>query len=65
MNTFAKKSASLAAALAMMLAVAACEKEGPAERAGKSVDNAVENTGEKIEPAGEKVQDAADGRDKK
>ena len=65
MNTFAKKSASLAAALAMMLAVAACEKEGPAERAGKSVDNAVENTGEKIEHAGEKVQDEAHGPDKK
>lgn len=65
MNNFAKKSASAVAVVAMVLAVAACEKEGPAERAGKSVDNAVENAGQKIENAGEKVQDAADGRDKK
>jgi hypothetical protein len=46
------------------------KKEGPAERAGKEIDKAVEKTdqqinkavgkaGEKIEKAGEKMQDAA------
>lgn len=40
--------------------LAACEKrEGPMERAGKQVDQAVEKTGKKIEQAGDKIQDAA------
>lgn len=40
--------------------LAACEKkEGPGERAGKQLDKAVETTGQKIEQAGEKIQDAA------
>lgn len=45
--------------VALVTGLAGCEKEGPAERAGKAVDNAVKKTGEKIEQAGEKVQDAA------
>ncbi len=45
---------------ALMAGLSACQKEeGPAERAGKAMDNAVENAGEKIEKAGEKIQDAA------
>jgi len=36
-----------------------CGKEGPAERAGKAMDKAVENAGQQIEKAGEKIQDAA------
>lgn len=44
----------------LVTGLSACKKEeGPAERAGKSVDNAVQKAGEKIEQAGEKVQDAA------
>ena len=42
-----------------MAGLAACEKEGPMERAGKAVDNAGEKVGEKVEAAGEKIQDAA------
>jgi hypothetical protein len=49
----------------LMLGLAACEKKGPAERAGEQVDHAVESvkeTGEKaadkVEEAGDKVQDA-------
>jgi hypothetical protein len=54
-----------AAASALLMVMAGCpQKEGPAERAGKSVDKAVEKTGQKIEKAGESVQDAAKG-DKK
>jgi hypothetical protein len=46
--------------VALMTGLSACMKEeGPAERAGKSVDNAVQKAGEKIEQAGEQVQDAA------
>ena len=40
--------------------LAACEKKaGPGERAGKALDQAVVDTGKKIEETGEKIQDAA------
>jgi len=40
--------------------LSACEKkEGPAERAGKQVDKAVENAGQQMEKAGQQIQDAA------
>ena len=66
----------LGAALAMSAFLAVlpgCQKqEGPAERAGKAVDNAMEKTGnevdkatekvgEQIEKAGDSIQDAAKG----
>jgi hypothetical protein len=38
-----KRVAALLASIAMGMTVAACEKEGPAERAGKQIDKAVEN----------------------
>lgn len=45
---------------ALIAGLSACQKqEGPAERAGKAMDNAVEKAGEKIEKTGEKIQDAA------
>lgn len=45
-----------------------CErKEGPAEKAGKAIDNAgdkveesVENAGDKVEEAGDKIEDAVE-----
>jgi predicted small secreted protein len=50
---------------ALLVALSGCQKqEGPAEQAGKNVDNAVENVGEQIEKAGDSIQDAAKG-DKK
>jgi hypothetical protein len=48
-------------AIAMGILVAAlsgCEK-GPAEKAGKQIDKAVDKTGQQIEKAGDKVEDAA------
>lgn len=58
-----KKSSNAVAVLAacaLMAGLPACQKEeGPAERAGKTMDNAVKQAGEKIEKAGEKIQDAA------
>ena len=58
-----KISKSIAAALALgilMAGLSACEKkEGPAERAGKAVDKAVDSAGQKLEKAGQDVQDAA------
>ena len=62
---FGKGMMVAAAAGALSMVLAGCpQKEGPAERAGKSVDQAVDKAGKQIEKAGEKVQDAAKG-DKK
>jgi hypothetical protein len=44
----------------LIVGLSACEKkEGPAERAGKEVDKAVESAGQKLEKAGQDIQDAA------
>lgn len=61
------------AALATFFAIGitACERDGPAERAGENIDNAAENMGDRIEDstdnagdeletAGDKVEDATD-----
>jgi hypothetical protein len=37
-----------------------CKQEGPAESAGKKVDEAVDNTGKAMEKAGEAVDKAAE-----
>ncbi len=40
----------------------ACQKqEGPAEQAGKKVDETVDKAGQQMEKAGEKIQDTAKG----
>ncbi len=50
----------------LLLALSACQKqEGPAERAGKEADKAVDKVGQQIEKAGEKIQDTAKGVQKK
>jgi hypothetical protein len=65
-----KSNKSVAAAVAVAVAVLiaglyGCQKqEGPAERAGKQVDKAVDKAGEQIKKAGESIQDTAKG-DKK
>ncbi|MDO8301666.1 MAG: hypothetical protein Q7T18_00340 [Sedimentisphaerales bacterium] len=49
----------------LLVTLSGCQKqEGPAERAGKEVDKAVEKTGQKIEKAGDKIEDAAKGEKK-
>ena len=50
----------------LFAALPGCQKkEGPAERAGKAVDQAVEKVGKQVEKAGESIQDAAKGENKK
>jgi len=50
---------------ALLAALSGCQKqEGPAEKAGRQVDKAVESVGQQIEKAGDAIQDAAKG-DKK
>jgi predicted small lipoprotein YifL len=49
MNTM--KPFAVVAILAFAATIAACHKEGPLEKAGKKVDNAVEKAGDKIKDA--------------
>jgi hypothetical protein len=58
MKTNPSFAAAVAAAV-LVAALAGCQKEGPAESAGKKVDRAIDKTGQSIERAGEKVRDAA------
>lgn len=47
---------------AVFAVLAGCQQqEGPAERAGKATDRALENVGQQIEKAGDSLQDAAKG----
>jgi hypothetical protein len=47
---------------AFLLFALGCEKkEGPAEQAGKSIDQGLEKAGEKMEDAGDKMKDKAKG----
>ena len=55
----------LVMALTFGALIAGCEQEGPMERAGKVLDEAVEDTGEAIEDAHEKVEDAIEDQQKK
>ena len=49
----------------LLVAIPACQKqEGPVEKAGKAVDNAMDKAGQQVEKAGDEIQDAAKG-DKK
>ena len=51
---------------ALIVGLSSCQKkEGPAERAGKQIDKAVEKAGQQIEKAGEKIEDAAKDATKK
>ena len=56
-------SAALVAS-ALLVALPGCEKQGPAEQAGESIDNAIEKTGDQIEKAGDAIKDTAKGDNK-
>lgn len=52
------KNLMLGAIVAMMLSLIGCDSnDGPAEKAGASVDNAIDEAGDKIEDAGDKIED--------
>lgn len=55
-----RKATLAALLLAAPLALTACEKKGPAERAGEKIDDAAEKAGEKLEDARDKADDAVD-----
>lgn len=48
----------LAGVVGLSMSMTACEKEGPAEQAGKSIDQSAEQLGDKIEDATDKAGDA-------
>ena len=48
---------------ALVLGMSGCKKEeGPAEKAGRALDIAMEKAGKQVEKAGEAIQDAAKGK---
>jgi len=52
------KNLMLTATAAMIFSLVGCDSnEGPAEKAGAKIDNAVEEAGDSIEEAGDKVED--------
>ena len=51
---------TLAAIALLALFCTGCEREGPAERAGKDIDRAAADVGQTIERVGEDIEDAAD-----
>jgi hypothetical protein len=46
----------------VLLALAGCQREGPAEKAGQQIDKAGESASRSIEKAGENIRDAAKGK---
>ena len=62
MRTDLLKKMAMAMLLGLMaFGVVACDNdEGPAEEAGESVDDAVDNAGSTMEDAGEEIQEEAE-----
>jgi hypothetical protein len=65
-NKFEKQCSGLLLVGTLLIAVVGCQnkEDGPAEHAGKAIDNAAVKVGEKVEKAGDKIQDAAKGDSK-
>jgi hypothetical protein len=61
LTSFARRalliSAIVLAAAASSAIVAGCEREGPAERAGKDIDRAAKDAGKAVEDAGKRIQE--------
>lgn len=51
------KHLTVVAVILMALGLGACEREGPAERAGERVDEATQNAADAVEDAGDKIED--------
>ncbi len=49
----------LVAVILLGLTLSACQKEGPAEKAGKEIDKAAKDVGQSMEKAADKVNEAA------
>ena len=63
LSAFARKALLIGVIVALATAassamLAGCEKKGPAEKAGESIDKGVRKAGDAVEKAGDKVKDA-------
>jgi hypothetical protein len=56
----ARLLATLILAVVLGLGLGACERKGPAERAGERIDETVEETGEWIEETGERARETTE-----
>ena len=52
----------LIAVAALVPLVSSCEREGPAEKAGRQVDRAADKAARSVEKAGENMRDAVNGK---
>lgn len=60
MNQASKSIVTACATIILLAGLSACQKpEGPAERAGKSIDETTQKAGQEIQKAGEQIQDTA------
>jgi predicted small lipoprotein YifL len=60
MNVTLKKMLAVFGVLLLAGGIAACEDKGPAEKAGESVDESMENAGDNIEQMGDDIKDSAE-----
>jgi hypothetical protein len=58
MNSF-RNAFFMAVALGVGVGLPACQKEGPAERAGKKLNESAQKAGEKMKDMGEAVKEKA------
>ncbi len=58
-----KKTMTLLSLILVAFLAVACEQQGPAERAGESIDEAVEDAGNAVEDACEDAKEAAGAED--
>ena len=45
-----------------LVALAACRQEGPAEKAGRNIDQAGKDVARSVDKAGQNIRDAANGK---
>jgi len=57
MTKFRRSTVAVLVSGVMVVGLFGCKKEGPAERAGREIDQAAEKAGKQMEKAGEKMQD--------
>jgi hyperosmotically inducible protein len=53
----------VAVLVSAVIGLTACKEEGPAEKAGEKIDQAVEKTNENIEKQAEKIEEGIENRD--
>jgi hypothetical protein len=58
MNVINVKKILFMSLLTSMVAIAGCEKDGPMERAGESIDNATEDAGDALDDVADDIKDA-------